>query len=500
MCQLLVFFLNDVPRASVRHLDRKSGITIQNAGSEPTNLTLRTFFPLVKGCVPTPQAGCVMREEVFENQDFLHDPDGLRLDDVEQGEGVKLFVPDMFGQANKPLPQGDYGTIIVESSSSDIVVTVNENVFGGSHSSHPYGASHTAPTEPSVELSFAQVVNLSTDANAPFVSEIQFANASAQPGTCTLKAGSRKTTVAVAPHGVFHQRATAFAKDNYNGGANVSCDVPVTGVAMMKAGGDMSATAAVPRVRPSIVYAPDVKVTQHIETFEVQQMCDAQMAPHGWTCDGSPTGDWNRAALLALRSSANPTPPHSLCESWPQWTASKEYRGYAHIPSWTLVCDAQGVTGISPVDAKFSYGYTRGTEGIWFSDADVYVGDPGGAPVDFNGFVGKTSDDGQCHTLRSQRASRIANADRAVVYQTMGFDQPYVWHELEVEACCDGSVTVRGEHSQFPDARLYIDHTLVATDPGEDLGEFMQMAGPEWSPEGYGVLAPDSSRTLEWSR
>ncbi len=250
------------------------------------------------------------------------------------------------------------------------------------------------------------------------------------------------------------------------------------------------------------VRAPDIKATQHIETFEVQPMCDTQMAPHGWLCDNSPGGLQTKTALNGLRSSANPSPPTSFSGSgWSDWVASKEYRGYAHVPKWELWCDAAGVAGYSGTAGEFSYGYTRGPGGIWFADPDVYVGpDPANPQPGFNHFSETISEDGQCLTKRSQRASRIAHAERVVVHTTLGYDQPYVWHNLYVQACCDGSVQVTGNHSQFPDARLYVDDGQVDAGSGEDLGFFMRVAGPEWSPEGYGVLAPGSSGKLEWSR
>ncbi|MCH9681133.1 MAG: hypothetical protein K0V04_06860 [Deltaproteobacteria bacterium] len=248
------------------------------------------------------------------------------------------------------------------------------------------------------------------------------------------------------------------------------------------------------------VDVPDVKAELHIEPFEVQAMCNEQMAPYGWSCGNSPAGLVVKSALGALLGSANPDTPLDFTDGddWATWVASKEYRGYQHVSDWTLGCKAGQVDdvvlpgGYFPL-SEFSYGYTRGLLGAWFAESDVFADSP-----DYNGREQRTTDDGHCVEFVDRRASRIAHAERVAVWRLLGYDQPFVWNELRVRACCDGTVQVRGEHSSFPEGRLFIDGEWVDTDEGQKLGQFMQEAGPDFEPDGHGILASPSSEQLLW--
>ncbi len=296
----------------------------------------------------------------------------------------------------------------------------------------------------------------------------------------------------------------ADLEDEFDGSILVDSDLPIQGVmqGLTQDKGQVNSSAiAVPDPPQVIVSVPDVKATMHIEPFAVQAMCDEQMAPFGWACDNSPAGLVTKSALLNLKGSANPDTPTSFADrtAWLEWFVSKEYRGWQHIGDWELQCsdgkvdDYYRPTNLWPF-VHHSYGYTRGPLGAWFAEGDVFTEDP------YNGREIRELEDGRCVEVFDARASRLAHAERVAVHTLLGYDQPFVWQEVSVVACCDGSVEVKAQHSTFPESRLFIEGTEVDRNPGEKLGQFMKEAGTEWSEEGHGWHASPSSQLLDWSR
>ncbi|MCH9688797.1 MAG: hypothetical protein K0V04_45615, partial [Deltaproteobacteria bacterium] len=185
--------------------------------------------------------------------------------------------------------------------------------------------------------------------------------------------------------------------------------------------------------------------------------------------------------------------------AWFEWIVSKEYRGWQHIGPWELHCsDGKLDDYYRPREhfplANYSYGFTRGPLGAWFAEGDVYTEDP------YNGRDIQPLADGRCVEVFDARASRLAHAERVAVHALLGYDQPFVWQEVSVIACCDGTVDVKALHSTFPESRLFIEGVEVDRNTGEKLGQFMKEAGTEWNEEGHGWHASESSQLLDWRR
>src|SRR5512135_1198673 len=98
------------------------------------------------------------------------------------------------------------------------------------------------------------------------------------------------------------------------------------------------------------IVTPDVAVVQWIENdgrFDIE--CENQLKPHfanwGLICE-------------ALISSANDYPPDHFAgpgfRDWDNWRASKEYRGYIHLPSMTVVCSSNNeIVSANPRDMDY---------------------------------------------------------------------------------------------------------------------------------------------------
>ncbi len=245
----------------------------------------------------------------------------------------------------------------------------------------------------------------------------------------------------------------------------------------------------------TIVVTPEIKATQHIEPFTIQAMCDEQMAPFGWSCDNSVAGIAVKAVLGILKASANPDTPteFSTPQDFDRWALTKEHRCYQDIPIWDLTCRNGQVEQWSPPPERFSYGYTRGPGGAFFNAGDVYI------ETDYNGQTESVTSNRACVEILDKRASRLAHPERVGVFATLGYDQPFIWNEVAVTACCDGSMRVHGDHSTFPEARLFVDGVQKDRDTGESLGQFMQETGQQWHEDGYGPFASESSQSIEWS-
>ncbi len=278
-----------VPRVSVNDQGRVSGVTIQNAGAVTTDVTVRVWLPEDSSCEPGCRTSCSMKEYVFTAADVDD------LGTLAPGEGALLFLPREF--EGHELSPGTYGSMVVESSSSDVVVTVNENVREDTvdpddptETLTPYGASYAAVAAPSEDVFFPQLANLA-DHSLPYVSEIQIANASAEAGKCIILAGAQATPVRLAPHGVFYARATSLTEGRYNAEATVHCTVPVTGVALMKAKGDLSATQG-------IVGAPLVLDGANYEHRQALLDILACEYPYPFDGDGIWEGEPNRGIWL----------------------------------------------------------------------------------------------------------------------------------------------------------------------------------------------------------
>jgi hypothetical protein len=212
------------------------------------------------------------------------------------------------------------------------------------------------------------------------------------------------------------------------------------------------------------------------------------------------------AACIALDFSANVDPPTSFSSDtdWDNWRNTDEYRGYTHVPSFTVVCEGDTLTSFaSPSDPQYvdtnnptsnpnqvpsadqnrnPYGYTKVPV---FAPSiippqllkNTYdVGDIYTPP--YNGI--QWSSNSSCVEVLDSRASRIANSDRVEQYTTVlpGTDAPFIFRQVQTEICCSStctSVQVRVSRSTFLTSALYIDGVQTSQIYQTGLGAFIQL-------------------------
>jgi hypothetical protein len=233
------------------------------------------------------------------------------------------------------------------------------------------------------------------------------------------------------------------------------------------------------------------------------------------------------AACIALDFSANVDPPTSFSSDvdWDNWRNTDEYRGYTHVPSFTVVCEGDTLTSFaSPSDPQYvdtnnptsnpnvvpsadqnrnPYGYTK----VPVFAPNIYppqilkntydVGDIYTPP--YNGI--QWSSNSSCLEVFDSRASRIANSERVLQFTSVlpGTDAPFVFRQVQTEICCASgctSVQVRVSRSTFPTSALYIDGVQTSQIYQTGLGAFIASAGSvsaqaNLSPVGNGVFAPE---------
>ena len=226
-------------------------------------------------------------------------------------------------------------------------------------------------------------------------------------------------------------------------------------------------------------------------------------------------------ACIGLDSSSNVDPPSSFASDtdWDNWRNTKEYRGYTHVPSFTVTCNGDTLTSFTPPsDPQFvdthnptsdpngvpsadqnrnPYGYTK-VPLAGFDLADIY------SPP-YNGI--QWSSDSSCVHVFDSRACRIANGDRQSQYTILPHtDAPFIFRQVQLEICCSSgcnAVQVRVSRSTFPTSALYINGDQVSQIYQTQLGEFIASAGyvdtqNDLSPVGDGVFAPEGE-AHSWS-
>ena len=223
------------------------------------------------------------------------------------------------------------------------------------------------------------------------------------------------------------------------------------------------------------------------------------------------------AACIALDFSANVDPPNSFSSGtdWDNWRNTKEYRGYTHVPAFTVTCDGNTLMSFTPpsdpqfVDAgnptsdpndvpsadqnRNPYGYTKVPQGL----SNAYdLGDTYSPP--YNGI--QWSSDSSCVHVFDSRAARIANGDRQLQYTVLPHtDAPFIFRQVQLEICCSSGCNaeqVRVSRSTVPTSALYINGNQVSQIYQTELGEFIASGGyvdtqTDLSPIGDGVFAPE---------
>ena len=213
-------------------------------------------------------------------------------------------------------------------------------------------------------------------------------------------------------------------------------------------------------------------------------------------------GDLARAGFPAapamcgfLANSANLFPPNSLAgASLRQFIASKEYRGYVHLPRYLVTCTNGVISSVTPSSTSepFSWGlgYTpiHGPGGrTYYSLAEPYL-----ANNNFNRTVPDQffSSDRRSVQVVYQSASRLAITERAANYALSGYDAPFIWTDVVEDINCNGAITLTVGNSNVPSTDIYIDGREVNhTKQADNLSAFLKQGGRVFRPTGYGNLA-----------
>ncbi|CAG8765441.1 52_t:CDS:2, partial [Cetraspora pellucida] len=254
-----------------------------------------------------------------------------------------------------------------------------------------------------------------------------------------------------------------------------------------------------------IFQTPDVLTVSYIKDQPNFSMyCDKQLKDIGISLVSRTT------ACKVLKDSANNDPPtsfsnmNSIGGDFDKWARSKEYRGYIHIPSFNVKCDASGnLVTANPRDPDYRnkenptkspdqvddaernpYGYTKIP---WYArskcpneyePADVYTED--------------------------LTTSRLSNCSRYAQQELTGTDAPFIFTNINMKVCCNRQVSITIDRSVFPQTRLYIDGKMVGEQEQTDLGQFISSGGRQPDPSklskvGHGKIAR-SGKSLTYNK
>lgn len=192
----------------------------------------------------------------------------------------------------------------------------------------------------------------------------------------------------------------------------------------------------------------------------------------------------------ALRASANSFPPSSFDSGqFAAFAATKEYRGYVAIPSYTLSCNSlnQPISVTANGQFAFSLGYTKDNikARTYYQLGDGYTSDNNFDRTSPDVYLTATG-----FTVTYKWASRVATAERLGQYALSHFDAPFVWSVFEENAGCNGSQNVRYTYADFPTTDVYIDGKEVLHDKQTGaIANFLKQGGTTFNPNGYGNLA-----------
>jgi hypothetical protein len=238
----------------------------------------------------------------------------------------------------------------------------------------------------------------------------------------------------------------------------------------------------------SVVRTPDLKVVRFLQVPPGD--CLAQV--------GTLSGDPSTAAAACgfLVGSSNPTPPPDLSgKAWQSFVASKEFRGFIHLPSMSVTCtdgqissiDLNGPVGVSP-------GWTPYTPQVRFArvlkeKAEWYDGMSGilhPSDVDVRYSAGRSA-----AVVSLREASRITTKARVLQYPLLGYDAPFIWAALHVTVSCHGEPVASVSYSTIPRVAVYADGVLQSTtDQSRDLISFIRSGGTSFHAPRTGNLDP----------
>ncbi|CAG8727656.1 21865_t:CDS:2 [Gigaspora margarita] len=185
----------------------------------------------------------------------------------------------------------------------------------------------------------------------------------------------------------------------------------------------------------------------------------------------------------ALKLSANDDPPTSFSDmngvggDFDKWARGKEYRGYIHIPSFNVKCDAKGyLVTANPRDP------------------------------DYRNKENPTKNPEQCDDAERNPygTSRLSHDERYEQQNVTKTDAPFIFTYVNIKVCCNRQVSVTVSRSIFPQTRLYIDGKMFSEQEQTDLGRFILSGGSQSDPsklskDGHGKIAP-SGKQLTWNK
>ena len=239
------------------------------------------------------------------------------------------------------------------------------------------------------------------------------------------------------------------------------------------------------------IQTPDIKVVQYID--------DLPSSPLPSECirGVEDTIGVLAASLIcpALDVSQNPEPPISFTEqSWEDFKASKEYRGYIQIPSFTVFSDGQNIVSYTQFEQESNPGFTPIIIGdlpppnIFVPSPRIYG--PAEAYPDNGSSISQLGSNSL--TVENFVATRLILEERLGQFLLTKYDAPFAYVRLEEVIPADGSpieVTVR--RSEFPSTKLYVNNELVAEEAQvSDLSNFFISGGTVLNPPGEGNFAP----------
>jgi hypothetical protein len=283
---------------------------------------------------------------------------------------------------------------------------------------------------------------------------------------------------------------------------NLSITLFGTGVALSTIGIGEAALSAI------VITTPDIKVTQHIRDIDLvtcipDLLADVPALREEFINPLLTTSATAKAsaACVGLKASANIEPPPMFnAASWVNFKASKEYRGYIHIPPIQVTCDAGKVVNYTNPADEHDYGYSKipGLSGPIFDSAEVYR-DPASPNFNTYAFI-----EGLPHfpvlSVLDQRASRLSTPERLAQFLVTSKDAPFIYLTIQLHInCLIGRIILDIERSVFPTTRLYINDKFVNEQVQANLGKFIAAGKNFPTPSGQGPLAPSGAR-IHWSR
>jgi hypothetical protein len=196
-----------------------------------------------------------------------------------------------------------------------------------------------------------------------------------------------------------------------------------------------------------------------------------------------------------LDNSANPYPSSYLAgSSLTRFIASRQYRGYIHMPAYSVSCIGGSISSISPVPGNIPFswsgGYTRVQTGVGhdiLAPSELY-----GEGSEFNSDAPRITftSNGSSAQVDFGEASRIAWSERVGNYALTLLDAPFIWAQVDEQISCDGTFGLEVATDVVPSTDIYINgHEQTHDKQSSDLARFLEEGGDVLNRRGIGNLA-----------